>query len=487
MSVGVFCTLFLISSCTKSFVTVNDRACLIDTYLEENLDDINTSASEAGYIVPSDEYWGYIDDKVDAAYVYAFDNPETQDYVPYEYIESNINYHDDTIAEEDKANFVDDKTVQSVIRYAGYNSDGEAELWANLDKWTLEAKSDEAMSDGTPTDAYITYLKDNVDDNTGSILTGLTPESGYYGINKDTYVQGKTWSQAFSDFGFIEGLLVYPIGWLLYTFTISFGVDGGGQILAIFLVTLICRSIIVVASLQSSQNQLKMTESQADLQKIQSKYPNSKTNKYEQQKLAAEQQALYKKRGIHPFRQIGILVIQFPIFISVWGALQGSAILTQGKVFGLQLSTIMSTALTALDFGEGGETTFALVIFVLMAIAQFFATRLPTWTQNWRKARIVGNKTVKVEEDTSQTKMMKYLPWIMMVFIIFMGLSLPAAMAIYWFFGALITILQTVLTETVNSSKKGSIKHKDDKNNGKNKKYSKYTKVNNSKKHMKLR
>lgn len=480
LGVGVFGTLFLVTSCTTSFVTVNDRAVLVDDYVSENFEDINDAAEEAGYFLPGDAYWDFIDTKVDEAFNYAIANSETQDFVPDSYVESYLAYLE-AETDEEKESLVNEKTLKAVIKYAGYNSDGEEELWANFDSWTEEATKDEELKDITPTDAYLTYFKSDVDDNTGDILTGLTPESGYYGIDRDTYVEGKTWSQAFSEFGFIEGLLVYPIGWLLYNFTLAFGVEGSGQILAIFLVTLICRSIIVLASLNSSSNQMKMTELQPELQKIQAKYPNAKTNQYEQQKLAAEQQALYKKHDVHPFKQMLILIIQFPIFISVWGALQGSSILTMGSVFGLQLSTTTYTAIAAWDFA--GETPFAIVLFILMAVAQFFSTRMSIWIQNWRKSRIVGSKTVKVQEDNTQSSMMKYLPWIMLVFIVFMGLNLPAAMGIYWFFGALISILQTFLTEFINSFKKGS-KHKDKKT-----KYNKYNKVKKPKKskYMKLK
>jgi len=480
LGVGVFGTLFLVSSCTASFVTVNDRACLVDQYVSENFDDINTAAEGEGYFLPGDAYWDFIDEKVDGAFEYAIANSETQSYVPESYVDSYLEYLAAT-TDEEKADLVNETTLKAVIRYAGYNSDGVEELWANFDSWTEEAINDEDLKAIAPTDAYMTYFQNEVDDNTSDILTGLTPESGYYGINQDTYVEGKTWSQAFSDYGVIEGLLVYPLGWLLYHFTLAFGVEGNGQILAIFLVTLICRSIIVLASLNSSSNQMKMTELQPELQKIQAKYPNAKSNQYEQQKLAAEQQALYKKNDVHPFKQMLILVIQFPIFISVWGALQGSSILTMGSVFGLQLSTTTYTAIAALDFA--GETPFAIVLFLLMAIAQFFSTRMSIWIQNWRKSRIVGNKTVKVQEDNTQSNMMKYLPWIMLVFIVFMGLNLPAAMGIYWFFGALISILQTFLTEFINSFKKGS-KHKDKKD-----KYTKYNKIKKPKntKYMKLK
>ncbi len=78
------------------------------------------------------------------------------------------------------------------------------------------------------------------------------------------------------------------------------------------------------------------------------------------------------------------MFIQFPVFIAVWGAMQGSAILTQGSVFGLQLTTVTSNAIMAAN----SETPFAIVLIIMMAIAQFISSKLPTWFQNWKRKEI---------------------------------------------------------------------------------------------------
>ena len=47
-------------------------------------------------------------------------------------------------------------------------------------------------------------------------------------------------------------------------------------------------------------NQQKMSLLQPELAKLQEKYPDSKTNRSQQMRLAQEQQALYKKYTINP-------------------------------------------------------------------------------------------------------------------------------------------------------------------------------------------
>ena len=58
-----------------------------------------------------------------------------------------------------------------------------------------------------------------------------------------------------------------------------------------------------------------MSELKPELDALQNKYPHSNTNQYEKQQLAQEQMKLYKKNKIHPFRQILVMFIQFPVFM----------------------------------------------------------------------------------------------------------------------------------------------------------------------------
>ena len=447
----------ILTGCTKSFCSVNDKAVLYSTYVTANIDTIKTDSTSGGYMLPGDTFWSFIDAKVDDAFTASIDISsdayKNEEYAPKSYVDSYIEYSKLTDSEDDqakKATLVNQATLKAVIRYAGYDDSHVQTLWANYDTWIDMFRNDSATKDYAPTYAFVAYFKKTINNGVGASVTCITPENGYFGINENTYVEGKTWSQAFSEYGFIEGLLVYPIGWLVYNFTLAFGTTGGGQILSIFLVTLIVRLIIVVASAGSLSSQNKMSEIQPQMALLQAKYPNSSSNKYEQQKLASEQMALYKKNKIHPFKQILVLIVQFPVFIAVWGALQGSAILTTGSVLGLQLSTVTYKAIMA----GNSETPFAVILFILMAIAQLFASLLPTWIQSWKKNRVVGAKTVKVNENSTTGTMMKWMPIIMMVVVVVMGLNLAAAMGIYWFFGALISILQTIITEIVMSFRK---------------------------------
>ena len=95
----------------------------------------------------------------------------------------------------------------------------------------------------------------------------------------------------------------------------------------------------MLLTFNQTASQQRMTELQPELDKLQQKYPNSNTNEYERNALSQEQMALYKKHNINPLGSLVVMIFQFPIFIAVWGAMSGSAVLRTGDLFGLQLSS----------------------------------------------------------------------------------------------------------------------------------------------------
>nr|MCR4562465.1 YidC/Oxa1 family membrane protein insertase [Bacilli bacterium] len=56
------------------------------------------------------------------------------------------------------------------------------------------------------------------------------------------------------------------------------------------------------------------------------------------------------------------------------------------------------------------------------------------------------------------SKNMKMMSYIMLAFTIIMGFSLPAAMGVYWAIGAVISMIQTIVTQVVIAKKRNSRK-----------------------------
>ena len=314
---------------------------------------------------------------------------------------------------------------------------------------------------------YVQTLNQQIANNRSCISTFEVNDKGYveYGKNTpDVEIQTKDWGYAWSK-GFFEGLLVFPVAWLIDTFTQAFGgvsANGVNQLLALALVTLIVRLFIFACTFKSTLSQQKMQSLQPELAKIQAKYPNANTSQTEKQRLAQEQSALYKKHKINPLSQLLVMIIQFPVFICVWGAMTGATVLSRGTFLGLNLSTSIMSALSNVSTlpGNSGGWWTALVLIILMSVSQFLSMKLPQWIQKAKLKKVA--KFGKNPAQTQQNKTMNIVSYVMLAFIIFMGFSLPAAMGVYWFLSALISLGISFLTQAIvgaSSNKKGGKKH----------------------------
>ncbi len=230
------------------------------------------------------------------------------------------------------------------------------------------------------------------------------------------------------------------------------GTTGWAQLLAIVIVTIVVRAVMFAISFKSTINTAKMTELQPEITKIQNKYPNANSNQSEKARMSEEMQKLYKKNKVNPFSSLLIMIVQFPVFICVWGALSGSAWLSTGSFLNLNLSDSISSALFNGANWVNGSAVTALVLFLLMAGAQVVSMLLPQWMQKARAKKVAKlgvNPTQK-----QQNNRMKWVTYIMMIMIIFMGFSLASAMGVYWLIGALFSIAQTLITQKIINRKK---------------------------------
>ena len=367
-----------------------------------------------------------------------------------------------------------------------YNEANPSDKFENLRVWNNEIITQEGFSfdDGLSSN-FLNLMSSALSTQVANLRTCITVDDGFYGhvsndpLNDTVLIEGKGedfyegWGRAFSEHGFLEGLLVYPIGTMVENFAHIFGMNGYGQIFAVLLATFIIRILFMLVTLPSTLSQQKMTFLQPELAKLQQKYPNANTNDYEKQKLAAAQMALYKKYKVHPFASLLIIFIQFPVFICVWNALQGSASLSRDAVLGLRLSdTIWNVLSNFTNWPSNPGWWTALVLIILMSAAQIISMLVPNWL-NKKKMKNV-TKLNNSSSMNQQNKTLKYTQWIMTIFIVIMGFTLPSAMGVYWFAGAIISIIQSIVIHYIfivrSNKRNGNYKDNNKEHNSKIKK-----------------
>lgn len=442
----------VLAGCTRSFCTIQDKSNMMIVYentivegnktnLDKIIEDVNNTGN---YYAPSEKYFTYIEgkivDKIMKNYGTATINVDGKD----------VSYNELT-----KEELLNEGTTRSVfvktdeyalVKYAKEKTTSLDDLWSNYDLWRKQALDENLTLQDVGSEYFHTYLKNNFNAYANGITACITPEDGVFG---DLRLEGKGWGDAFVNVGFIEGLLVWPIAAMLYYFAKLFASLGVfGTILSILIVTIIVRGVLLLLTFRQTGAQQKMTQLQPELARIQEKYPNADTNQYQKQMMAQEQMDLYKKHNVNPFGMFIVLIFQFPIFIAVWGAMSGSAILRVGDLWGLQLSAVTGTSIVNWN---GTSSVVALVIFIIMALSQAISMLLPQFLQKRRTAKVA--KMGKNPAKNKTNNQMMIMNVVMLVMIIITGTQLPVAMAIYWIITALISLIQSLVISHISNRK----------------------------------
>lgn len=475
--------LFALVGCTKNFCTNADKANIMANFASEAVEvgedgevlktreeKIIEELKENGVVIPSQKYFDYLEEQI---YFFAVDDPAVNKFyfgdkqlLNYDIEELKTTKAKDDVHKEEV--YFYQTSYYASIRFVGYTnktSNLNETLWANFDKWVINAEktvlSDKyegyvevgekkftLTQDDLPSNYFITSYKTKFNTQVASVTTCITPKKGIYG---GTILEGKNWGKAF-DFGLIEGLIEYPIAWMLDGFYNVFNLGAVGAILSILIVTIIVRLFLLLITFKSTMSQTRMQEMQPELRALQAKYPNSNTNDYEKQQMAQEQMALYKKYKVNPFSMIIVMIVQFPIFIAVWGAMSGSAVLrldtlfaNGGSQFALSLSALTSNAILSGNIS-------AIILFVIMSITQILSVKLPMLLQKMdaKKAPKLGKNPAQDQSN----KQMNMISNVMMVMIIVMGFTLPVAMALYWVISALISLAQSMIIRAITKKKR---------------------------------
>lgn len=299
---------------------------------------------------------------------------------------------------------------------------------------------DEEGKTTNPKTVYSTAQKALFDANPQACLTNTKFED----VSGAT-IEGKTWGDAWNE-GLLEGLFVYPISWLLYTFTNLIGTGGIGQVFAIFITTVLVRLLTVSFSIKSTIQSQKMQLLQPELQKIQAKYATKQNDPIAKQKMSQEMMKLYSKYKINPLKSLITPFLSMPIFFAMWGAVSRTAIIRTGSLFGLNMST-------TLNAGIFSGNIFAIILFILMIAGQFVSMKLPQWMAKRKASKKVRLEDPRTKNMPNQGKMMTN---VFLIMIIFMGFMLPAAMTVYWIAGSVVSIAQSFIVNayTEHQSKK---------------------------------
>lgn len=244
--------------------------------------------------------------------------------------------------------------------------------------------------------------------------------------------------------------------------------------LAIIVIASISRLILIPLTRNQTEMTRKMASLKPELDKLKKKYANNS------KKLSEEQMKLYKKEGYNPLGCVGSLIPQLIIlsvligviravtsneveglydFVLTWVSNGGGEFSINPAFLGLDL-TLSYNELSA-EFGRFAPNALPyLGLALVVGLVQFVATKFTTMLQNpdklqekkKKKGSLVkgGEPNAEGMQESLQSSMLLMFP----VMTIFITVSAPAALGLYWIVQSFMLIVQYFIID-FDKSKKG--------------------------------
>lgn len=191
--------------------------------------------------------------------------------------------------------------------------------------------------------------------------------------------------------------------------------------IAVILVSLAIRLIAFPITRKTALQSELIKKAQPEIERIQKKYKD-KQDQESMMKQNQELLAVYQKYNINPMSGCLFSMLQLPLFIAFFEAIQRTPAIFEDVFLGLQLGTTPAVGITSATF-------YMYAILVIL---------IGTTTYLSFKMNSTGNM-----QDPS----MKMMPYMMTGMIIFTSLFMPSALGIYWITTNVFTIIQNILVK----------------------------------------
>ncbi len=227
---------------------------------------------------------------------------------------------------------------------------------------------------------------------------------------------------------------------LMWIYSIIPGHDIG---LAIIVLTIVIRFILWPFQQSALKSQRALQTIQPKLKALQEQYKDDKAA------LNKAMMELYAKEKVSPFSSCLPLLIQLPFLIALYQVLRSG--LTSADFNLLYPFVPNPGTINPISFGFLDLAAKSIPLAVLAGLAQFLQTKmLPT------NAPPAGAGPGAKDED-QLAKVNKQMLYIMPAFTVFIGISLPAGLTLYWVITTLMAIFQQWLFLRTHKTKNAEV------------------------------
>ena len=191
--------------------------------------------------------------------------------------------------------------------------------------------------------------------------------------------------------------------------------------LAVILVSIAIRLIAFPITRKTALQSELIKKAQPEIEKIQKKYKD-KQDQESMMKQNQELLAVYQKYNINPMSGCLFSMLQLPLFIAFFEAIQRTPAIFEDIFLGLQLGTTPSVGITT------GTFYMYIILVILIGLTTYLSFKM--------------NSTGNMQDPS-----MKMMPYMMTGMIIFTSLFIPSALGIYWITTNVFTIIQNILVK----------------------------------------
>jgi YidC/Oxa1 family membrane protein insertase len=244
------------------------------------------------------------------------------------------------------------------------------------------------------------------------------------------------------------GTILWPLKWVVELLLVAFhwlftnigfdANDGLTWVLSIVGLVLVVRAALIPIFVRQIRSQRKMLEVAPHLKKIQDKYKGKK-DQFSREAMSRETMELYKRTGTNPLSSCLPLLLQMPIFFSLFSVLNDAQHNKPGvgplndvlarsfgnaDLFGAPLHSSFASQWTLMSAGQPFSATVMIIaatMVVLMTASQFI-TQLQIVSKNM-------SPETKASPMFRQQRIMLYL--LPLVFA-FSGVAFPLGVMFYW-------------------------------------------------------
>lgn len=227
---------------------------------------------------------------------------------------------------------------------------------------------------------------------------------------------------------------------LVWLYNIVPGHDIG---LAIIALTIIIKLILHPLSVKSIKGQKALQDLQPKMEEIKKKHKNN------QQEMTKATMALYKQEKISPFSSCLPLLVQFPFLIAVYQVFRKG--LTNNQSLEILYSFVQNPGtINPISFGLFDLAKANFILAILAGAAQFWVSKM--LISKKQPSRVLGTGA----KDEAMTSIMnKQMMYFMPLITVFIGLSLPSGLTLYWFITTVLTGVQQMYIFNKQSKEKG--------------------------------